>query len=446
MRMPEKAPSLSEALGKLDPARMPAVFGTVLPDAARSARYLHWDELRWRKPPGDVTQYEWWTGLKVGRSPLSKSVFLPDRSGASFTYCVPDLAQRRLHFIDQNLSGQITLSEVVTNPSTRDRYIVNSLIEEAITSSQLEGAATSRTVAKDMIRSGRLPRDKSEQMILNNFMAMQRVGELRNEPLTPNLVLELHAIVTRDTLSSTEAEGRLQRPGEERVRVWSQGVNPQILHSPPPAEELPSRLESMCAFANGLSDDGFVHPVVRAIVLHFWLAYDHPFEDGNGRTARVLFYWAMLAQKYWLAEFVAISRILRQAPAQYTRSFLLTETDENDLTYFLLYQLTVIERAIRDLHTYLGKKMAEIHEAEMFIRQSTLVNHRQLALLTHAMRHPDHTYTIESHKRSHRVAYETARSDLLSLVDAEYLVKVRLGRAFGFVPDPQLSERLAPRR
>ena len=198
----------------------------------------------------------------------------------------------------------------------------------------------------------------------------------------------------------------------------------------------------MCAFANGQTDDGFVHPVVRAIVIHFWLAYDHPFEDGNGRTARVLFYWAMLAQKYWLAEFVAISRILRQAPAKYARAFLLTETDENDLTYFLLYQLAVIERAIKDLHAYLGKKMAEIGEAERYIKQSALVNHRQLALLTHAMRHPDHIYTIDSHRRSHRVAYETARNDLLSLVASGYLVKVRLGRAFGFTPDPELSEHL----
>ena len=183
MRVPEKAPSLAESLEKLDPARLPTVFGTVLPDAARSDRYLHWDELKWRKPPGGVTQSEWWTGLKVGRSPLYKNVFLSDKSGAHFNFCVPDLAQRHLHFIDQNLSGQITLTEVVTNPSTRDRYIVNSLIEEAITSSQLEGASTSRTVAKEMLRSGRSPRDKSEQMILNNFMAMQRVGELRNEIL-----------------------------------------------------------------------------------------------------------------------------------------------------------------------------------------------------------------------------------------------------------------------
>lgn len=216
-----------------------------------------------------------------------------------------------------------------------------------------------------------------------------------------------------------------------------------MLHEPPDARELPGRLHALCEFANGdLKELGFVHPVVRAVILHFWLAYDHPFEDGNGRTARLLFYWAMLAQKYWLAEFLTISRILKRAPAQYARSFLYTETDEDDLTYFLLYQLTVLETAINDLHEYLRNKMAEIHEAEAFIKRSASLNNRQLALLSHAMRHPDHVYTIESHRRSHGVVYETARSDLLQLATLGYLTKGRLGRAFGFLPDKQLANRL----
>jgi Fic family protein len=279
-------------------------------------------------------------------------------------------------------------------------------------------------------------------MIMNNYLAMERVGELREDPLTAELVLDLHRMLARDTLTSTDAEGRLQRPEDDRVQVWSTGPESRILHSPPTAEELPDRLAAMCDFANGRLDTGFIHPVVRAIILHFWLAYDHPFEDGNGRTARALFYWSMLAQKYWLAEFITISKILRSAPAQYARSFLLTETDENDLTYFVLYHLAVIDRAIRELHTYLRHKMQEIRAAESSVRESALLNHRQVALISHAMRHPDHVYTVASHQRSHRVVYQTARSDLLALTGAGYLTKIRLGRAFGFTPDPRLAERL----
>jgi Fic family protein len=62
------------------------------------------------------------------------------------------------------------------------------------------------------------------------------------------------------------------------------------------------------------------------------LGYEHPFEDGNGRTARALFYWSMLNQGFWLTEFLTVSKILRKAPAKYARSFLYTEQDSNDLT------------------------------------------------------------------------------------------------------------------
>src|SRR5207302_11428896 len=135
---------------------------------------------------------------------------------------------------------------------------------------------------------------------------------------------------------------RLQLPEEDRVAVFdNRGA---LLHQPPPAEQLPKRLVTMCRFANSeLGGAGFVHPVIRAILLHFWLGYDHPFEDGNGRTARALFYWYMRTHGYWLVEYLSISRILQNAPAKYTRAFLLTETDERDATYFIVYQLEVLE-------------------------------------------------------------------------------------------------------
>ena len=127
--------------------------------------------------------------------------------------------------------------------------------------------------------------------------------------------------------------------------------------------------------------------MVRAIVAHFMLAYDHPFVDGNGRTARLLFYWSMLSQDYWLAEFLPISRLLAKAPAQYARSFLHSEQDDGDLTYFVLYQLGIIQRAITDLHEYLDRKVAEMRRLRNALAaMSRQFNHRQLALLEHAIR------------------------------------------------------------
>jgi Fic family protein len=138
--------------------------------------------------------------------------------------------------------------------------------------------------------------------------------------MTPEMLFELHRIVTLGTLDDPSAAGRLQRPDEERVKVYGDGE--QILHAPPPAEQLTERLARFCDFANGDKGGAWTHPVVRAIVLHFWIGYDHYFEDGNGRTARAIFYWAMLRQDYWLTEFLTISTILRKAPTAYAQSFL----------------------------------------------------------------------------------------------------------------------------
>jgi Fic family protein len=181
---------------------------------------------------------------------------------------------------------------------------------------------------------------------------------------------------------------------------------------------------------------------VRATLLHFWLAYDHPFVDGNGRTARALFYWSMARQGYWLCEFVSISRILKRAKAAYARSFLYSESDDNDATYFVLHQLKVLIRAIENLHDYLKRRTVELGAAEAQLRQmrwlKAELNQRQLALVNHALKRADAAYTVESHRISHGVVYQTARTDLLQLAQLGLLDKRKRGRTFVFVPSARL--------
>jgi Fic family protein len=414
------------------------------PDPRSSENYLHWDKLRYLDPPSGLSAEEWWWRIKIlERGPSMRQFRLMDKNGNAFKYSLPDLLLRSLHLIDQECSGTVAMDEVVTSDrQARERYLVNSLMEEAIRSSQLEGATTSRRVAKELLSSGREPKDRGERMIFNNYRALQFMRNEMGDVLRPDIVLELHRIVTGGTLKDPGAAGRLQLPGEERVAVYDRDDGRRI-HEPPPAEELPERLKRLCDFANESEADGqFVHPVIRAILLHFCLAYDHPFEDGNGRTARILFYWSMRKHGYWLVEYLPISKILREAPAKYERAFLETETDESDTTYFLLYQLQVIERAITELHQYLGRKMAEIKAVEELIQDGDGFNRRQLTLLSDALRHPDRTYSFGGHAGVNRVTHETARADLSRLAERGFLVRRRIGREYVFEPAPDLAERL----
>lgn len=409
-----------------DPERLLAVLDAAVA-VGHPGGYVHWDKLRHLQPPDGLTHEDWWLAIKMRRS--LASLPLRDAAGRPFRYGVPSDVQRLLHFVDQHCGGEIAMSEVVTtDEQARQHYLVSSLMEEAIRSSQLEGATTSRQVAKELLRTGRPPRDRSELMILNNYRALEFMRDDMGETLTPELVMTLQKILTEGTLDDPGAAGRLQTADEERVVVLD-ATDGTLIHTPPPADQLPKRMEAMCAFANGQDDDteGFTHPVVRGILLHFWLAYDHPFVDGNGRTARALFYWFMRKQRYWLVQYLSISRVIREAPAKYGRAFLYTETDAGDTTYFLLHQLEVMKRAVEELHVYLNRKMKEVREVERLIKDSDGLNHRQLALITDVSRHPENVYTYQSHASSHKVTHETARTDLLQLQERGLLRRRKSG-------------------
>jgi Fic family protein len=442
MRFPQKPPTRDEAIRRFgEPLRALLLRGFQSTSSNPPPGYPHWDQLRRMPLPKEgITHAEWWAAIKFGRQSALRPISLTDSAGKSFWFSLPDILYQQLHEIDRGAGKYLTTSEPIANPQTRDQYLVSSLMNEAITSSQLEGAVTTRAVAKELIRSGRKPHDRSERMILNNYRTMEQIRELKSEKLTKELIFDLHSNVTEGTLESNDAAGRF-RTASEIVRV--EDGKGEILFESPPADQLEARMQAMCDFANGLTPEYFVHPVLRAILIHFWLAHDHPFVDGNGRTARALFYWAMLHSGYWLFEFISISDVILKSPKRYYLAFLYTETDENDATYFVVHQLDVIQKAIEGLHAYIDRKSAEVSETERLLQNwSDSLNHRQLTLISHALRHPQTTYTVEGHQRSHGTVYETARRDLLDLVKQSLLTKGKSGKAMIFRPYPDLSERI----
>jgi len=437
-KMPPKQKNLWEQVKK-NPERFELIFGASS-NPLVEGKYLHWDKLPFYSPPQGLSHEEWWFALKIKRQSLFKQVPLRDKSGRPFNYLIADPIPETLHKIDQGAGGFIQMPEQITNPNTRDQYYVGSLIQEAITSSQLEGAATTRKVAKEMIQTGRFPRDKNEQMILNNFKTMQQIGKLKDKPLSKELVFGIHQLITSKTLKDPSAAGRFRRADE---RIVTGDMYNEIFHDPPAAEQLEERMAAMCEFANGKTPAGFIHPVIRAIILHFWLAYDHPFVDGNGRAARAIFYWSMLRHNFWLFEFISISHIILKAPAKYGRAFLYTETDDNDLTYFILHQLEVIRRAIKELHDYIRRRTERLQAVERELQGVATLNHRQRALISHALRHPHQRYTIKSHQISHNVVYQTSRLDLLDLENRGLLSSQKVGKTWYFTPVTNLEKKLA---
>lgn len=439
MKVPEAAPDLSQ----LDLDEVASLVKYIAGgEKAVPAKYLHWDELRRREPPMGMSARAWWAVVKSARQVNRVDVPLPSLGAASFHLVRTPAVQRALSFVDRNMAGQLASGHDAVQQVDPARVILRSLREEAVQSSLLEGAATTRQEALDLLRSGRPPQTHGEKMVANNYAAIQWVREHRDEPISVAGLCELHAVLTQGTLSDPAQEGQLQQPGESRVVVRDRQTN-EVLYTPPSAEHLPTLLDALIELAcGGEETEPWLHPVERAILCHFGLSWIHPFEDGNGRTARALFYWVMLQRGYWFTEYITLSKYLRNAPAAYARSFLYTETDDNDVTYFLLHQLEIVERAFTEVQRRVSQRTAELRQLERSARLDGVLNHRQLALVQHALRHNHPEYTIASHQRSHGVSYPTARQDLIDLESLGLLRSFKRSRAKIYVPVDDLEAAL----
>ncbi|MDP2182098.1 MAG: Fic family protein [Actinomycetota bacterium] len=408
-------------------------------DVLRKANsdYLYWDKFKHLPIPKGLDHNLAWFLLKLSRALDRRDTPVVDAHGHVFSYSLTPEVLRCLHVIDQRAGGTVTMESEGIPAENQKRFIVNSLMEEAIASSQIEGASTTTRVAKDMLRTGREPADHAERMILNNYKTIQKMKGYRDKPITPQLLCELQAFMTEGTLEHPEDSGRY-RTREDDVVVADE-IRLEILHTPPEASQIPAQLQALCDYANNESGD-FEYPVLKAIALHFWLAYLHPFVDGNGRTARALFYLFVLKQGYWLFEYLAISRVILGRRGQYDRAYLYSEQDDCDVTYFVTFNLHAIEQSITELHEYIGRKSEEDERLQRSLKRDVTLNHRQRAVLIRALKDPSVQVTIESHASSHDVAYATSRSDLYALADSVYLTKKKSGRQFVFTPASNLRE------
>jgi Fic family protein len=245
-------------------------------------------------------------------------------------------------------------------------------------------------------------------------------------------------------VSSKPAAAQLENPADAgRVRTTDDvqvvdESNNEVLHQPPAASELPARLDRLIKFANKEQEaNNWIHPLVKSFILHFMLSYEHPFVDGNGRVARALFYWAAVRRGYWLIEYVSISSVIAESKISYGRSFLYTETDARDLTYFLIYHAKILKTSIGRLMDFVDRKRKELAAFEKRVgdkHRPDAFNHRQSWLLNEFARGRLHRVTVIEHQQRNAVSYLTARKDLESLVDAGCLHKRKLGKSSIYQP------------
>ena len=291
--------------------------------------YLYWDKVK-HLAPKDICAEHLWQAVKIHREIGLQRV----RFGKyTFSFNVTSAMQSLLHNFDLNMGGSLSADGIIPN-NDKQMYLISSIMEEAIASSQMEGASTTRKVAKDMLRKKLNPTNKSQQMILNNYRTIQQLNEQKDKELTMDMLLDVHQNISEHTLDNPADEGRLRN-----------------------------------------TDDIYVMDAINGEI-----AWIHPFVDGNGRTARSLVYWYLLKKGYWLTEYLSISRIIYKNKKRYERIFLYTEADDKDMTYFILYNLQVMKKAYEELKLYLARKQEERKSILMY-SDIDGINERQTRIL-----------------------------------------------------------------
>ncbi len=397
--------------------------------------YVYWDKFKYYSFPKNITPEEGWTVLKITRSSNERTP-VKSISGETFTYGLPKSLYQKLNFIDTHGAGLLKSFRDKPTGAQASKYIISSLTEEAIASSQIEGANTTHKVAKEMILSQRKPRNKSEQMIVNNYLAMQKIAEWKDLDLTEQMLLDLQGILTDQTADDDISIVGRFRDDEDEIVVHDP-LTGEIAHTPPRREVMLSELKKLLKYANEpeTEDEEFTHPVIKATILHFWFAYLHPFADGNGRSSRAIFYWYLLKKNYWLIEYISVSRAIKQSRKAYDNAFLYSENDDFDMTYFMFYIAETFKESIIQFMEHFEQKMKEADELKKVTSVLEDFNARQVALLKYFVDHSSEYTDVITHQNKHGVSRPTSYNDLNFLVKKGYLTETRKGKRLVYMPN-----------
>ena len=397
--------------------------------------FEYWDTVKYKKCPNNCSVHQLWTYVKAAR--LKNTIQVWKKYGISLT--LTNSMQRMCHEFDMNWGGTWGTSSIIEDKN-REQYLVGSLMEEAIYSSQMEGAATTRKVAKEMLKRKMTPKDKSQQMISNNYQTIQFIVQHKDTPLSPELLLQIHRLMTENTMSNAAEEGLFRTNNDV---VVENGITHEIVHTPPTYEEIPAFVNDLCQFFNEQHSPQFIHPIIRGIIIHFMIAYVHPFSDGNGRTARALFYWYMLKQGYWLTEYLSISRVIAKSKKSYEKAYLYTEADNMDIGYFVAYNMRVLKLSFKQLQEYIKRKQNEKKAANTYLKLGG-INTRQAQIIKIFADDPSTVITVGDMQAKFQISPTTAKSDITVLTNKGLLSEISFNKVKkGYVKGPLFDQTIS---
>lgn len=372
-------------------------------------RYLPRREILHRLPV-TVSIGQFWPELEAARRGQSQALPLTDQRGEPFWFVLNRSIEQQC-----NIIAALARRDVAFTGPEFDALYEEAVVDEAVYSSVIEGAFTSREQAMDFLRRNRMPRSKSEQMIKNNYDALTYVLEHLDEPICEETILAIARIVTRSA-------AEVQVTGYREGMVYVTGRE-GVVYTPPRAEAVPEMMRALVKFIR----ESELHPLLKACIAHFYLVYVHPFGDGNGRTARALSYMMLLQAGYDFFRYVSVSGVVAEERGRYYRAMRSVEESDGDMTYFIDAYSAMLERTVQRMEDHLKYHVLAGQKLKALEADGSL-NERQLKGARWLLENASTGVTVEAWRKKYEVVTETARRDLLALCAAGVLAREKDGR------------------
>ena len=250
-------------------------------------------------------------------------------------YCslpLADFEGNSIVFVENHTSvNQNILKRLLQSQS--GYYGIKAAEDEIIATSAIESIDFSRDSVRNILK-GMAPKDEQENRILGVKRGLDFIADTANKITEENLY-KLYMMSAGDFVCEEDKllSGNFYR--HDTVFVVGEGV----AHSGVDFHRVPELMKSLVDFIN--RDDG-INDLIKATVIHFYIAYVHPYFDGNGRTARLVHLWFLIQKGYQSALFIPFSSRIEKSRKAYYDAFTAVEENKKlsgriDVTPFVLY-------------------------------------------------------------------------------------------------------------
>lgn len=393
-------------------------------------RYLTPEEIRHRLKQQKTTEGEWSTINReiVATRKTGSITFFFKSIEPKFWFYPADIIHKKIDEIE--CLGKNLYEQINKHASFKNDFLLDSAIEEAITSAIYEGAHSTRAQAEQLLASGERPKNKDEWMLINNFNAMKWVKENQSTSLTKDVLLQLHRIVTENTLEGDD----INFQGKFRNDTVFVGPHEGIEYS-----KVEQAVEEMIALTT--SNPRYFHPLLKGILVHYFVGYIHPFFDGNGRTARALFYFKSIKNQLNYVELLSVSAYLRTHGKQYEKSFEKVKDNEYDLTYFVDFCLDSISSALKEVSRKVRYLLRMVDLKEKF-----QLSQSQIGLMQRMALHKFRTIDIEEYAKQISKSREFARQELKKLLDLNLVSEIKVSKKLVYKVNANMLKELYKER